>query len=74
MECPKPITPSACEKIVRYAFEYVRRHSREKVPSPPDAASPSPTERRAPRTWPARSLRQRLRHHEFVPWRIGPVL
>jgi isocitrate dehydrogenase len=31
MECLKLITRPGCEKIVRYAFEYARRHSRKKV-------------------------------------------
>ena len=31
MECLKIITRPGCEKIVRYAFEYARRHSRKKV-------------------------------------------
>jgi isocitrate dehydrogenase len=30
-ECLKLITRPGCEKIVRYAFEYARRHSRKKV-------------------------------------------
>jgi isocitrate dehydrogenase len=31
MQCLKLITRPGCEKIVRYAFEYARRHSRKKV-------------------------------------------
>ena len=31
MECLKLISRPGCEKIVRYAFEYARRHSRKKV-------------------------------------------
>src|SRR5450631_3054222 len=31
MQCIKLITRPGCEKIVRYAFEYARRHSRKKV-------------------------------------------
>ena len=31
MECLKLITRPGCEKIVRYAFEYARRHNRKKV-------------------------------------------
>jgi isocitrate dehydrogenase len=31
MQCLKLITRPGCEKIVRYAFEYARRHNRKKV-------------------------------------------
>jgi isocitrate dehydrogenase len=31
MQCLKLITRPGCEKIVRYAFEYARRHGRKKV-------------------------------------------
>ena len=31
MQCLKLITRPGCEKIVRYAFEYARRHSRKKI-------------------------------------------
>jgi len=31
MQCLKLITQPGCEKIVRYAFEYARRHGRKKV-------------------------------------------
>ncbi|HLY20714.1 MAG TPA: NADP-dependent isocitrate dehydrogenase [Bryobacteraceae bacterium] len=31
MQCLKLITRPGCQKIVRYAFEYARRHSRKKV-------------------------------------------
>jgi isocitrate dehydrogenase len=31
MQCLKLITRPGCERIVRYAFEYARRHTRGKV-------------------------------------------